>query len=184
MKKALILIDIQNDYFKNGKMPLEGSEEASLNAKKILEKFRAESLPIIHIQHHSIRSDATFFIPNTNGVQIHQNVKPLQDEIIITKHYPNSFRDTKLLQTLQSLHINELIFCGMMTHMCVDATVRASKDFGYKCTLISDGCATKELEIEEIKIKASEVQGSFLAALSYFYAKVLSAEKYLCLNLK
>ncbi len=179
MKKALILIDIQNDYFENGKMELVGSKKASLNAKKILEKFRAENLPIIHIQHHSTRNDASFFIPNTKGVQICEDVKPLKDEIVLTKHYPNSFRDTKLLETLKSLEVEELIFCGMMTHMCVDATVRAAKDFGYECTLIGDACATKELEIKGEKVKANEVQKSFLGALSYFYAKVLDTEEYL-----
>ncbi len=179
MKKALLLIDIQNDYFENGKMPLVGSEEASLKAKKILEKFRNDNLPIVHVKHHSTRSDATFFIPDTKGVWLHESVKPLKDEIVIVKNYPNSFRDTKLLETLKIMQVDELVICGMMTHMCVDATLRAAKDFGYECTLISDACATKELEINGEKVSASEVQKSFLGALSYFYATVLSAEEFL-----
>ncbi len=179
MKKALILIDIQNDYFEDGKMPLVGSKKASLKARKILEKFRAENLPVIHIQHYSTRANASFFIPNTKGVQICEDVKPLKDEIVITKSYPNSFRDTNLLESLNNLHVKELIFCGMMTHMCVDATVKAAKDFGFTCTLIADACATKELEIRGKKVRANEVQKSFLGALSYFYAEVLSVEEYL-----
>lgn len=177
--RALIIIDIQNDYFENGKAELVGSEKASENAKYILEKFRKENLPIIHIQHLSTRADATFFIPETKGAEIHENVKPLSNEKIITKHFPNSFRETKLLEYLQSNHITDLVIVGMMTHMCVDATTRAAKDFGFNCTVIGDACATKDLEINGEKVKAEEVQKSFLSALNYFYSNVITTENYL-----
>lgn len=66
-----------------------------------------------------------------------------------------------------------------MTHMCVDATTRAAKDLGYTCTLIGDACATRDLEIKGEKIQAKEVQNSFLAALSYYYAYVQTANQFL-----
>ncbi|MDN3594473.1 cysteine hydrolase family protein [Zunongwangia endophytica] len=179
MDTALILIDIQNDYFENGKMELSQPEEASLNVKKILEEFRKEKLPIIHIQHESLRSDASFFVPKTEGVEIHENVKPIDGEKIIIKHFPNSFIETELLKTLKDKGINKLVICGMMTHMCVDATTRAAKDFGFDCTVIADACATKDLEIHGEHVKANEVQKSFLAALDYFYSDVLTTEKFL-----
>lgn len=179
MKTALILIDIQNDYFSNGKMELYEPEIAGNNASKILQKFRNENLPIIHIQHKSTRPDATFFIPKTKGVEIHNNVKPLKGEEVIIKHYPNSFRDTDLLKILKEKNIEKLVICGMMTHMCVDATTRASKDFGFDCIVIGDACATKDLEINGEKVKATEVQKSFLSALNYFYSNVINTEEYL-----
>lgn len=179
MKTALILIDIQNDYFSNGKMELHEPEVASKNASKILQKFRNENLPIIHIQHISTRFDATFFIPNTKGAEIHNDVKPLKEEKVITKHYPNSFRDTDLLKILKEKNIKKIVICGMMTHMCVDATTRASKDFGFDCIVIGDACATKDLEINAEKVKATEVQKSFLCALNYFYANVINTQEYL-----
>lgn len=74
-KTALILIDIQNDYFQKGKNELVGSEQASLNAKKVLDKFRKKGDLVVHIQHLSNRKDATFFIPNTKGAEIHKNVE-------------------------------------------------------------------------------------------------------------
>ncbi len=76
METALILIDIQNDYFPGGAMELYQSEKASDNAGKILRKFREEKRPVIHIQHNSTREGVTFFIPNTRGVEIHKNVAP------------------------------------------------------------------------------------------------------------
>ena len=178
-KTALILIDIQNDYFPKGKNELVGSEQASLNAKKILDKFRKDKNLVIHIQHLSTRKDATFFIPNTNGAEIHKNVAPLKDEKVIIKHFPNSFRETELLTYLEEHKINKLIIAGMMTHMCVDATVRAAKDLGYTIEVIGDACATKDLSYNNKKTVASEVQNSFLSALSYFYTSVISTNDFL-----
>lgn len=179
IKTALLLIDIQNDYFEEGKNPLTGSFEASLNAKELLKYFRAKAWPVVYIQHVANREAATFFVPGTDGVEIHDNVKPLVDEKIFVKHYPNSFRETGLNDYLLANGINDLVICGMMTHMCVDATVRAAKDLGYDCTIIKDACATKNLQIKSRTVKAEEVQTAFLAALSYYYSVVVSTETYL-----
>jgi len=179
MNKALVIIDIQNDYFENGTMPLVGSLEASLNARQILDKFRADGLPVIHIQHIAASPKATFFLPQTKGAEIHENVKPKSNEKVIIKHYPNSFRETVLLEYLKSNKITELVICGMMTHMCVDATVRAAKDFGFNCVVISDACATRDLDINGEKVKAAEVQKSFLAAFNGFYATINTTRQYL-----
>ena len=179
MKTALIIIDIQNDYFDQGTMPLVGSDKASNNAKLILESFRADSLPIIHIQHIATSPTATFFLPNTKGAEIHNHVKPIGKEKIIVKHYPNSFRETELLDYLKGEKITDLVICGMMTHMCVDATARAAKDYGFNIILIGDACATKDQEINGQIVKAEEVQKSFLAALNYFYTTVKTTSDYL-----
>jgi len=179
MNTALILIDIQNDYFENGANPLVDSNNASLNAKQILDKFRADNAVIIHIQHIALRANATFFLPDTNGCRLHHNVEPIDGEKIIVKHYPNSFRETALLDYLKNKNITDLVICGMMTHMCVDATTRAAKDFGFNCTLIGDACATKDLDINGRSVKAAEVHHGFLAALNYFYTTVKMTKQYL-----
>lgn len=178
-KKALLIIDIQNDYFEGGVNPLIGSLEASINAKMLLNGFRDKSLPVIHVQHFATRQDATFFIPNTNGVEIHENVRPINGETVIAKNYPNSFRETPLLDYLKSNHITDLVICGMMTHMCVDATTRAAKDFGFACEVIGDACATKNLVIQGESVAANEVQKAFLAALNYFYSTVKNTNEYM-----
>jgi nicotinamidase-related amidase len=178
-KEALIIIDIQNDYFEGGANPLVGSFEASVNAKALLKNFREKTLPVIHIQHFSTRAGAAFFLPNTKGVEIHENVMPINGEKIIAKHYPNSFRETDLLDYLQSNHITDLVICGMMTQHCVDATTRAAKDFGFTCTVIGDACATKDLEIQGEIVVSNEVQKSFLAALNFFYSTVKNTQEYL-----
>lgn len=177
MKTALLLVDIQNDYFPGGNMELEGSIEASLCAKKLLSYFRDKKLPIIHIQHISVRPGSTFFIPNTKGVEIHENVLPAANEVVFQKNYPNSFRETPLLDHLQSLQIKRLVVCGMMTHMCIDATVRAAFDLGFVCMTAEDACASRTLVFKETTIPANHVHCSFLSALSAVYSKVLKTEE-------
>ena len=177
MQTALLLIDIQNDYFPNGTMPLVGSVEAGKNAAILLEKFRLRNLPIIHIQHISARPGATFFIPNTPGVEINDCVKPLSTETIITKKYPNSFREKGLLFHLQERKIEHLVVAGMMTHMCIDTTVRAAFDFGFTCALAHDACATRELHFGDKTIPADYVHKAFIAALNGIFATAKTTQK-------
>jgi nicotinamidase-related amidase len=175
MKPALIIIDIQNDYFPGGKMELEGSASASRQAAKLLESFRTKGLPLVHIQHVSNRPGASFFLPGTEGVNIQVGVAPRAGEIVLQKHFPNSFRGTKLLEHLHGLGADHLVIAGMMTHMCVDATTRAAFDLGFTCNLAHDACATRALVFGEQRVPAAQVHAAFVAALSGLYAKVQSA---------
>ena len=172
MNTALLLIDIQNDYFPNGRMPLEKSTEACQKAQEILQAYRSKQLPVIHIQHISTRPDAVHFLPCTKGVEFHPNVLPMKNETIVKKHYPNSFKDTGLLAQLTKQRINHVLIAGMMTHMCVDATTRAAYDLGFNCTILHDACATRNLEFNNMLIPAQTVQSAFLAAIQPLYATV------------
>jgi len=177
MNPALVLIDIQQDYFPKGRMEVSGAVGASRAAKKLLDHFREKNLPVVHIQHISTRADATFFLPDTDGINFYEGVLPLTAEIVIKKHSPNSFRDTKLHEHLLSHGIRELVICGMMSHMCIDATVRAAFDGGYACSVAHDACATRSLVFNGVDIPATHVHGAYMAALGSVYAKVLSAEE-------
>ena len=177
-KKALILIDIQNEYFENGVLELVHPVPASEKARKLLERFREQNLPIVHIQHIS-PAGVPFFIEGTDGVEIHDNVKPKDGEKVFVKQFPNSFRETGLLEYFKSNDITELVIVGMMTHMCIDATTRAAFDYGFSCTVIGDACATRDLEIKNEKVKAIDVHNANLAALEFFYAKIQNTEEYL-----
>lgn len=179
MTTTLLIVDIQNDYFPDGKMELEGSLESGEGAARLLAYFRQQRLPTVHIQHLSTRPGATFFLPNTPGAEIHPCVQPLAGETIIQKHYPNSFRETRLLEHLRSLGSERLVICGMMTHMCIDATTRAAADLGFACLLAHDACATRALAFDDQKVPASQVHTAFLAALRGTYAQVLRVDEVL-----
>ena len=177
MSTALVLIDLQNDYFPGGTMELVGAEAAVARAAVLLEAFRRRSLPVIHIQHLAQRPGATFFIPGTPGADIHKAVAPAPGERRVTKHHPNGFRETTLLESLRSVDAKSLVFAGMMTHMCVDTTVRAAADAGFSCSLANDGCATRNLQFAGATVDAASVQLAYLAGMNGAFAAVKSAEE-------
>lgn len=179
MNTALVLIEYQNDHFPNGRMPLEKSTEACLKAQEALQLYRAKQFPIIHVQHISTRPNAMHFLPCTKGIEFHPNVQPLKNETIIKKHYPNSFKDTGLLNHLIKNQINHLVIAGMMTHLSVDASVRAAYDLGFSCTVLHDACATKNLEFNNMIIPSQSVHNAFIAALHPLYANIMSVKEFL-----
>ena len=160
-------------------MELVSMEEAAKKAGELLKAFRTAGKPVFFIKHMSTRSDATFFVPGTQGADIHSSVSPLPDETVIEKHFPNSFLQTELLSVLKEQEVTDLVICGAMSHMCIDTTVRAAKELGFKCTLIADACATRNLKFGEEILPAQTVHASFMAALDGMFATIMTADEYL-----
>ncbi len=182
MNIGLLLIDLQNDYFSGGKNELKNPEDAARNVGKALELFRQRQWPVFHVQHLSLSSDATFFLPNTIGADIYKGCAPQPGEAVIVKHKPDSFLGTGLDDLLKKAKINQLVVGGMMTHMCVDTTVRAAAGLGYTIDLLEDTCATKDLIWRGQLIQADQVQAAYMAALSGTFARVSRAEEWLRLQ--
>lgn len=179
MERALVLIDIQNDYFPGGRNELYAPEQAAQSAARVLTFFRENGWPVYHIQHVSTGSSATFFLPGTPGAEIYGAVAPQSGEPVFVKHAPNAFFETGLLQVLQERGIRELVVCGMMSHMCIDTSVRAARDHGLQVTLLHDACATKDLVWQNETIPAQSVHAAYMAALDGRFARVLSAGEFL-----
>jgi len=179
MNNALILIDIQNDYFKGGKNELYKPELAATNASRVLDYFRKKGLPVYHVQHINTREGATFFLLDTVGAEIHASVKPSQGEKVFIKHVPNSFFDTSLADELTVNQIDHLTVCGMMSHMCIDTTVRAARDMGFSITVMEDACTTKDLTWDKSVIPASKVHNTIMASLQGMFAQVLTIDEFL-----
>lgn len=179
MKKALIVIDIQNDYFPDGRMALNGIDAAALNCQSLLEKFRTLKMPTFIIQHVFQTPNAPFFAPNTPGVEIHPHAAPTAQDTVIVKNTINCFLGTELLQKLKQIGAENVVICGAMSHMCVDAAVRAAADLGFHCTLAHDACATRALEYNGVSVPAEQVHAAYMAALSYAYADIVSTQEVL-----
>lgn len=180
MSTALIIVDIQNDYFPKGRMELSSPEKAAANASKVLEWFRQNNKEnIFHVQHIASDPALGFFLPDTEGAEINDAVLPLENESIIVKHFANSFLKTELESKLKEKGITKLVVVGMMTHMCIDATVRAAVDLGYETTLIEDACATRDLAYQDTIVPAEQVHYAFVSALNGMYAHVISTQEFL-----
>ena len=179
MKKGLVLVDIQNDYFKGGKFELVSPEKAAKRAYEVLSFFRKLNWPVYHVRHISLKQDASFFLPDTPGADFYNECRPLDQEEIIIKHKPDSFLNTRLKEKLEEKGIDTLVICGMMTHMCIDTTVRSASYHGYSVELIEDACATRNLEWCGVTIPADQVQNAYMAALDGTFAKVYKGEAWL-----
>lgn len=179
MKEALLLIDIQSDYFPGGRMELAGMKDAAKKAAALLKTFRDTGKPIFFVRHLSVRPGSTFFIPETPGADIHASVQPHPEETVIEKYFPNSFFQTELLLRLKEADVTNLVVCGAMSHMCIDTTIRAAKELGFTSTLIADACATRDLKFENELLPACVVHKAFMAALDGMFATVMTAEDYL-----
>jgi nicotinamidase-related amidase len=177
--RALILVDIQNDYFAGGAFPLDGIDAASANAARVLEAARRNGDRIIHIQHQALSPEAGFFVPGTEGVEINAVVRPAESETVVVKNYPNSFRATPLKEILETAGIEDVVIVGAMSHMCIAATGRAAADFGYRTTVIHDACATRALEFGGVVTPSAQVHAANMAALAFGYAKVVGTQEHL-----
>jgi nicotinamidase-related amidase len=182
LNTALLLIDIQQDYFPGGRMEVPGAIEAGNAAQRLLTMFHDRELPVVHIQHISMRKGATFFLPGTEGIMIHDSVKPVQGETVLQKNFPNSFRGTELAKVLEKMHATELVICGMMSQMCIDATTRAAFDAGFTCTVAHDACAARPLMFRDITVPAQQVHAAYMAALAAVYAQVKTADEILTIH--
>lgn len=177
--QALIVVDIQNDYFPGGKWVLSGVEKAADNAARIIEAARRNGDLVVHIRHETLAEGAPFFVPDTDGAQLHAKARSLPEETVIVKNFMNPYRETKLKAILDSHDIKTVTVVGNMSHMCIDAVTRASDDFGFAATVIHDACATHDLEFGGVKVPAAQVHAAFMAALQFGYAKVVSTQDFL-----
>ena len=177
--QALIIIDLQNDYFPGGKWELHDIEKAAQNAVQILEDAREKNIPVFHVHHEFLLENPPFFAPNSDGAAIHESLKPRDGEATILKHQVNSFRDTNLKGLLDEKGIEDVTIIGAMSHMCIDAATRAAADFGYQVTVVEDACASRGLEFEGKTVKAEDVHAAYMSALGFAYANVISTQTYL-----
>jgi nicotinamidase-related amidase len=178
-KRAVISVDIQNDYFPNGKWPLVGIDAAAANAARVIAAARKAGDLVVHIRHEFAGPNAPFFLAGSDGAQIHPVAACQGDEPVILKHFINSFRETGLKDVLDRNSITDVVIIGNMSHMCVDGAARASADFGYGVTVVHDACATLDLEFNGTRVPAAQVHAAFMAALAFGYATVVSTGAYI-----
>jgi nicotinamidase-related amidase len=178
-KQALIVVDIQNDYFPQGKWPLVGADAAADNAVRLLKAFRDAGNPVVHIRHEFTSEEAPFFTPGSEGAKLHPKVLNQGNEPVVLKHFVNSFRETELQSILDEQGIKELVVVGSMSHMCVDGITRAANDLGYSVIVIHDACASRDLEFNGVTVPAAHVHAAFMSALGFAYASVVSTNEFL-----
>lgn len=175
--RAVLVVDLQNEYWPSGNFSLHGIEASAANAARVMDDARAKGDLVVNIRHEI--PGGPIFVPGSAGAEINDAVRPATGEPVITKNFPNSFRDTRLSDLLEEKGVEEVVVVGAMSHMCVDATVRAANDLGYKTTTIHDACATRDMDFDGITAPAAQVHAALMAALAFAYGEVISTDAYL-----
>jgi nicotinamidase-related amidase len=174
---ALVVIDIQNEYFPGGALTLPDAERAAGRAAEAIEAARAAGVQVVHIRHEEPDSDE-WFVHGSLGAATHAAVAPAEGELVVVKHHPNSFIETDLAERLAAFGASRVAFCGMMTSMCVDATVRAAADLGLAPVLVDDACAAPDLEHRGLLVPADAVHAAFCGALGDEIATLLEVRDF------
>lgn len=177
IKTALILIDMQEEYF-SGKLPIPDGAEVAAHAARLLVWAREAGISIFHIRHEATSRESPLYTPATPMVEFHPAVTPRQEEPVIVKHLPSGFRDTGLHDRLAARGIETLIICGLMTHMCVDSTAREGLHLGYRIVIAADACASRDLPdpVGNGIIDHMTVHRTALAALGDRFADILRTD--------
>ena len=165
MKTALVLIDFQQT-FRDGSWGTSSSDQAEVQAAKLLKHFRQNQLPIFHIHHWSQHPDSRFYF-KSNGFSAIDMVKPLEDELVLTKTVNSAFIGTSLEAILREQSVSCLIIAGLTTPHCVSTTIRMATNLGFSVTLAEDATASFPLHDHNGRIfSAQEIQDSTLASLN------------------
>jgi nicotinamidase-related amidase len=171
MKKALLVIDIQNDYFSGGKFPLWHTEETLANILQAITMAQTKGISVILVQHiaNPEKGLAPFFNQNTEGVLIHPRIlEAAPDAPIVVKQYADSFLHTDLEATLSKLGITDLLACGMMTQNCVTHTAISKAAEKYQVSILTNCCTTVDQMIHLIALNAVAPRLSLVASSDAF----------------
>jgi nicotinamidase-related amidase len=169
---VLVVIDAQREYV-DGALALPQVEPALNEIERLLGRARAAGTPIIHIVHLGKAGGA--FAVGSKGAGIAPQAAPAPGEPVVGKRLPNAFASTDLADRVVALKRPAIIIVGFMTHMCVEATARATIDLGLKATVIAGATTTRDLPdpLTGATVPAAEVQRNALAAMADRFATIV-----------
>ena len=174
MKRALLVIDVQNEYF-YGKLPVTYPSGSLENILNVMEAANYESIPILLIQHTSLHENAATFIKGTECWEILPEVLNMEHDYLVEKNFPGSFTGTDLESWLCENKIDTITISGYMTQMCCDTTARQAFHRGFEVEFLSDATGTLTVSNYAGTSKAEELHRSTLVTQAMRFSKVLSA---------
>ena len=177
-KTLLLLIDLQNaiDHPSWGE---RNNPNAEKNISKLLEYWRKNDMPIIHIKHMSTEPDS-HYRPNQHGNDFRSFAQPLAHEEVVEKKVHSAFIGTNLEQHLLSRDINQIIIVGVITNNSVEATARMSGNLGFDTTVLADATYTFAMtDYSGNKHNAQTIHDIALANLDGEFAQIMSTNQIL-----
>lgn len=178
MRRALLVIDVQNEYF-IGKLPIVHANRSLKNIIKSMDEASKNNIPIILIQHTEVENNSETFIRGSKEWEIHDEIKKRKHECIIEKNFPGSFTETNLEELLRNMNVDTVVVCGYMTQMCCDTTARQASHLGFSVEFLSDATGTLDISNNQGKISAKELQKAILIIQATRFSKVLTTDKWI-----
>ena len=174
-KRALIVIDVQKEYFPGGNWALPASGQALPNIQKLVSLARERGEPVVYVRHF-LPAGAPVFADGTPGCELHDDLDVRPDDSVIKKAHPSAFMGTNLQELLQQAGVESVDICGFMTQMCCDTTTREAFARGYKVRFFSDATAAKDLDANGETIPHDIVHKTELVVLKSF-AEILATDQ-------
>lgn len=177
-KRALLVIDVQNEYF-TGKLPISYPTNSFSNILQVMDKANENEIPVVVIQHTLNKEGAVAFVKDTDGWELHDEIKNRKYSHYIEKTLPSSFIHTDLEEWLAKNNIDTITISGYMTHQCCDITAKYAMHLGYNVEFLSDATGTISIENEQGKISAEELHKMILVIQASRFSKVLNTNEWI-----
>jgi nicotinamidase-related amidase len=142
-KTALLVIDVQNEYF-DGKWPIPDGTTALEQIERAIDAGQQANAMVVYVQHAVLKPERGVFIPGSHGFELHPRLHPRANDSRIIKNYPGSFTKTNLEDTLRQRGIDTVVISGYMTHMCCDTTAREGFQRDFRVLFLNDATATRD----------------------------------------
>lgn len=181
MKRALIVVDVQNEYFEGGALPITYPPHSFEQIKKAIDKAQKADLFVVFVQHTSLKEDAVAFARGSHMWELHDDIKACTPHLLIEKNHASSFVGTDLNYRLRHLGIDTVAIVGYMTQNCCDATARDALQLGFNVEFISDANGTLAFKNDAGEVSAEELHRAFLVAQSFGFSRVLTLNEWISL---
>lgn len=175
MKRALLIVDVQNEYF-SGLLPITHPQGHLNNILRVMDVAKTNGIPIIVIQHTFPQPEMPFFKKGTQEWDLHPEIQSRPHDFMIEKNLPGSFTGTDLESWLRNEKVDKIVIAGYMTHMCCDTTARQAVHRGFTVEFLSDATGTLPLKNEAGEVSAEELHRSILCAQQMLISEVISTE--------
>ncbi len=175
MPPALILVDIQQGL-DDPWYGVRNNPDAEQHASRLLQHWRGQQWPIVHIQHLSTNPESPLF-PGKPGVPHKPEVAPAANEPVMTKNVNSGFIGTDLEHWLRENGIEQVVIAGLTSNHCVETTTRMAGNLGFEAVLAHDACAAHDLTGPDgTHYSADMVHAVSLANIASEFAEVLSSD--------
>lgn len=181
MKRALIVVDVQNEYFEGGALPIIYPENSFEQIKKAVEKAQEKCIVTVFVQHTSLKENSGAFMKKTPMWEFHDDIKAIKPELYIEKNHASSFVGTDLNYRLRNIGIDTVCIVGYMTQNCCDATARDASQLGFNVEFLSDANGTLAFKNSAGEVNAEELHRSFLVAQAFGFSRVLTLDEWISL---